>query len=85
MRYADMYRKPNIAAPAAWLHTMYMEGGQISVVVTSDPESPFGEPGVDHSACYPVTSEPLYRRKIINKPRVLLSAKAVPKGGIDRG
>jgi hypothetical protein len=25
----DIYRKPDIKKPAAWLHTMYMEGGQI--------------------------------------------------------
>lgn len=66
----DIYRKPDISKPAAWLHTMYLEAGQISVTITNEPESPFGVPGEDHSKCYPVTSEPLYRRKLIKKPRV---------------
>jgi hypothetical protein len=70
MRYVDIYRKPDISKPAAWLHTMYMEAGQISVTITDSEESPFGVPGEDYSKCYPVTSEPLYRRTIIKKPRV---------------
>lgn len=66
----NIYRKPDIKKPAAWLHTMYMEFGQIDVEITPYEESPFGVPGEDHSKCYPVTSEPLYRRTIIKKPRV---------------
>jgi hypothetical protein len=56
--------------PAAWLHTIWMEFGQTHIVVTHSPESAFGVPGKDHSECYPVTSEPLFRKSIIKKPRV---------------
>lgn len=59
-----------LAKPAAWLHTMWMEGGQFESVVSQTAESPFGVPGVNHSECYPVTSEPLYRKTVIRKPRV---------------
>lgn len=58
------------AEPAAWLHTMWMEFGQFQQELTYSKGSPFGIPGEDHSECYPVTSEPLYRRAIIKKPRV---------------
>jgi hypothetical protein len=59
-----------LSEPVAWLHTMYMEFGQSQVVVTMSPQSAFGRPGEDHSKCYPVTSEPLYRKTIIKRPRV---------------
>jgi len=50
--------------PVAWLHTMHYERGNGSrSVLGFRRESPFGMPGVDHSAEYKVTSEPLYRRK----------------------
>lgn len=62
--------KAALAKPAAWLHTMWMEYGQFQSVVTQSPQSPFGVPGEDHSKCYPVKSEPLYRKTIIKKPRV---------------
>lgn len=49
--------------PAAWLHTMHYEKGNGSnKVVTFTKVNPFGKPGVNYSACYPVTSEPLYKR-----------------------
>lgn len=60
----------DIAEPVAWIHTMWMEFGQFRQEVTCAPDSPFGIPGEDHSECYPVTSEPLYRKIIIKKPRV---------------
>jgi hypothetical protein len=56
--------------PAAWIHTMWMELGQWTSEVTFSPKSPFGVPGRDHSECYPVTSEPLFRKAIIKKPKV---------------
>ena len=62
--------KIDINRPAAWLHTMWMELGQSNVVVTLTQKSPFGVPGKDHSECYPVVSEPLYRRSIPKRPRV---------------
>jgi hypothetical protein len=62
--------RAQIGKPAAWLHTLWMELGQTSTVITHSPRSAFGTPGEDHSKCYPVTSEPLYRRSIIKKPRV---------------
>jgi hypothetical protein len=66
----DRPDKVSIVAPAAWLHTLWMEGGQFKSVVTDSEESAFGVPGEDHSKCYPVTTEPLYRLKKIKKPRV---------------
>jgi hypothetical protein len=62
--------RAKVNEPAAWLHTIWMEFGQYSTIVSDSPESAFGVPGKDHSECYPVTSEPLYRKSIIKKPRV---------------
>lgn len=48
--------------PVAWLHTMFYEKGNGSnKVVTLTKGNPFGKPGVNYSAEYRVTSEPLYR------------------------
>ena len=64
--------KCKLSAPAAWVHTMWTEFGQYRSQVTFSPDSPFGIPGQDHSECYPVTSEPVYRERIIKKPRVVV-------------
>lgn len=64
--------KPSLDEPAAWLHTLWYELGQSRVMITDSQESPFGVPGEDHSEWYPVTSEPLYRKTLIKKPRVRL-------------
>lgn len=45
----------------AWLHTMDQEGGWKWVRVTLSPGNPWGKPGKDYSAEYPVTTEPLVR------------------------
>lgn len=71
----DGFQRPDrahIEDPVAWLHTMWMEYGQFESVVSGSKTSVFGTPGRDHSECYPVTSEPLYRKTIIKKPRVRL-------------
>ena len=51
--------------PVAWMHTMDntegIKGNKPWVVITTSKRNPFGKPGIDYSACYPVTSEPLYR------------------------
>lgn len=60
----------DVAEPVAWVHTIWHEFGQFQQQLTYSESSPFGIPGEDHSKCYPVTSEPLYRKTIINKPRV---------------
>lgn len=65
-----MSKPSKLDKPAAWLHTLWMEFGQSEVEVTTTRESPWGVPGQDHSECYPVTSEPLYRRTLIKRPRV---------------
>jgi hypothetical protein len=55
-------KKKSKPRPVAWLHTMHYEkGGGSNAVVGLTKENPFGKPGVDYSAGYPVTSEPLYR------------------------
>lgn len=43
----------------AWLHTMHMELGQTDVFASKFKDEPFGIAGVDYSATYKVTSEPL--------------------------
>lgn len=63
-------RKIDLSEPAAWLHTLWMELGQCEVIVTEFEDSPFGVPGEDHSECYKVVSEPLYRKSIPKRPRI---------------
>lgn len=46
--------------PVAYLHTMHMEGDQEHRRLSWYSENPFGKPGRDYSASYPVTSGPLY-------------------------
>jgi len=65
--------KAKLDEPSAWVHTLWMEFGQFESIVSDSPESAFGVPGKDHSNCYPVTTEPLYRRALIKKPRVYVS------------
>jgi len=51
-------------SPVAWLHVMdNTEGCEESEprqLLTFSAENPFGIPGQDYSAAYPVTSHPLY-------------------------
>ena len=51
--------------PVAWMHTMDntegIKGNKPWTVITTSKRNPFGKPGIDYSASYPVTSEPLYR------------------------
>jgi hypothetical protein len=61
-----------LSKAVAWLHTMWMEGGQSNVEVTLDKDPPFGDAGRDYSEYYVVTSEPLYRKTLIKRPRVQL-------------
>lgn len=47
----------------AWLHTMhYEEGNGSDPRLSFEAEHPFGTPGVNYSAEYRITSEPLFRR-----------------------
>lgn len=51
-------------APAAYRHTMHMEGGQSYFRLTNngDPEEEFGVRGEDYSPEYSVTVTPLFER-----------------------
>lgn len=44
----------------AWLHTMHMELDQTDERLSFTDSNPWGEPGVNYSEEYEVTSEPLY-------------------------
>jgi hypothetical protein len=65
-------RNGGLDKPAAWLHTLWMEGGQHQSEISFTKKSPFGKRGVNYSRHYIVTSEPLYRRGTIIPPVVRL-------------
>lgn len=46
----------------AWMHTRHMELGQTITLFSQSQENPFGEPGVDYSAEYTMTSVPLFTK-----------------------
>ncbi len=52
--------RPGEVEPLAWLHTMHMELDQTSVRLGFSDQNPWGAPGVDYSAEYVVTVQPLY-------------------------
>jgi hypothetical protein len=65
--------------PSAWLHVMDntdgIKGNDPLRELTFTPENPFGEPGVDYSREYPVTSTPLY-----TLPNALITESSPKKG-----
>lgn len=54
------YLSARSAEPVAWMHVMTYETGETNELLSFDDENPFGRPGRDYSAEYPVEAIPLY-------------------------
>lgn len=66
--------------PTAWIHTLDNTEGidtnTPQVLLCFSQRNPYGRPGIDYSATYPVISEPLYNQKTLDRMQAIINKQA---------